>query len=98
MACFPSLPAGAVLLDGYRGYPQTARPLRDYYQALLRRTSRLAVAERELITAYVPGLNARGYGYGVHQVIARTFGAQRAMTPNLGVGGAVTPSMSVWPG
>jgi len=61
MAYMLSVPAGAVLLDVFRAYPETARPLLDYHQALLRGPSLLAVAERELIAAYIAGLNARGY-------------------------------------
>jgi hypothetical protein len=139
MAYLASLPAGAVLLDMFRAYPQTARPLPDYHQALLRGASPLAVAERELIAAYVQGLTraatatvcirpscrrseltkkhwARCWptsrlvpaggrmklGPLRNAVNARwsssPFGAQRAMVPNLSVGGAVTPSMSGRPG
>ena len=36
MAYLPSLPDGAVLLDVFRAYPQAARPLPHYHQALLR--------------------------------------------------------------
>jgi AhpD family alkylhydroperoxidase len=74
MAYLPSLPPGAVLLDVFRAYPQTARPLLDYHQALLRGPSPLSVAERELIAAYVSGLNACGYCHGVHAATAEAFG------------------------
>jgi hypothetical protein len=36
MTYLPSLPEGAVLLDVLRAYPETARPLLDYHQALMR--------------------------------------------------------------
>ena len=72
MAYLPSLPADAVLLDVFRAYPDTARPLMDYHQALLRGPSPLSVAERELIAAYVSGLNACGYCHGVHSAAARS--------------------------
>jgi uncharacterized peroxidase-related enzyme len=74
MVYLPSLPPGAVLLDVFRAYPQTARPLLDYHQALLRGPSPLSVAERELIAAYVSGLNACGYCHGVHAATAEAFG------------------------
>ena len=74
MAYLPSLPADAVLLDVFRAYPGTARPLLDYHHALLRGPSPLTVAERELIAAYVSGLNACHYCHGVHQATARAFG------------------------
>ena len=74
MTYLPSLPQDAVLLDVFRAYPQTSRPLLDYHQALLRGPSPLSVAERELIAAYVSGLNACGYCHGVHTATAQAFG------------------------
>jgi uncharacterized peroxidase-related enzyme len=75
MAYLPSLPGDAVLLDVFRAYPDTARPLLDYHQALLRGPSPLSVAERELIAAFVSRLNACGYCHGVHTATALAFGA-----------------------
>ncbi|MGH3235669.1 MAG: carboxymuconolactone decarboxylase family protein, partial [Streptosporangiaceae bacterium] len=46
----------------------------DYHQALLRGPSPLSVAERELIAAYVSGLNACRYCRGVHAATAEAFG------------------------
>jgi hypothetical protein len=43
MTYVPSLPGGAVLLDVFRAYPDTARPLLDYHQAQLRGRSRRPV-------------------------------------------------------
>jgi uncharacterized peroxidase-related enzyme len=41
----------------------------------------VSVAERELIAAYVSGLNACSYCYGVHQTAAETFGVgQQTLT------------------
>jgi len=74
MTYLPSLPKNAVLLDVFRAYPHTSRPLLDYHQALLRGPSPLTVAERELIAAYVSGLNACRYCHGVHQATAQAFG------------------------
>src|SRR6516162_1745596 len=74
MAYLPSLPDDAVLLDVFRAYPQTSRPLLEYHQALLRGPSPLSVAERELIAAYVSGLNACRYCHGVHKATAQAFG------------------------
>lgn len=74
MSYLPSLPENAVLLDVFRAYPDTARPLLDYHQVLLRGPSPLSVAERELIAAYVSGLNACGYCHGIHTAVAEAFG------------------------
>ncbi len=74
MTYMTSLPPGAVLLDVFRAYPGIYRPLLEFHQALLRGPSPLSVAERELIAAYVSGLNACGYCHGVHQATAQEFG------------------------
>src|SRR5260370_7097841 len=74
MAYLPSLPEDAVLLDVFRAYPQTARPLLDYIGALMRGPSPRSVAGRELIAAYVSGLNACRYCHGVHTATAQAFG------------------------
>jgi uncharacterized peroxidase-related enzyme len=78
MAYLPSLPGDAVLLDVFRAYPDTARPLLHYHQALLRGPSPLSVAERELIAAFVSGLNACDYRHGVHTATAQAFGVGEA--------------------
>src|SRR5690349_7984961 len=74
MTYLPSVPDDAVLLDVFRAYPEIYRPLLDYHQALLRGPSPLSIAERELIAAYVSGLNACRYCHGVHQATAQAFG------------------------
>lgn len=74
MTYLPSLPPDAVLLDVFRARPEIYRPLIDYHQALLRGPSPLSEAERELIAAYVSGLNACGYCHGVHGATAQAFG------------------------
>jgi uncharacterized peroxidase-related enzyme len=79
MTYLPSLPDGAVLLDVFRAYPESARPLLEYHQALLRGPSPLSVAERELIAAYVSGLNACRYCHGVHTATAQAFGVSEDM-------------------
>src|ERR671918_2594899 len=74
MTYLGSLPDGAVLVDVFRAFPDTALPLLDYTEALLRGPSPLSVAERELIAAYVSGLNACRYCHGVHTATAEAFG------------------------
>ena len=83
MTYLPSLPDNAKLLDVFRAFPDTAVPLLDYHEALLRGPSPLTVAERELIAAYVSGLNACDYCYGVHQVTAEQFGIDEATLTGL---------------
>jgi uncharacterized peroxidase-related enzyme len=74
MTHLPSLPEDAKLLDVFRAYPDTARPLIDYHQALMRGESPLSEAQRELIAAYVSGVNACDYCHGIHQTTAQAFG------------------------
>ncbi|MBA3990726.1 MAG: peroxidase-related enzyme [Propionibacteriales bacterium] len=79
MTHLPSLPEDAKLLDVFRAYPDTARPLIDYHQALMRDESPLSEAQRELIAAYVSGLNACDYCYGIHQTTAQAFGVDEGL-------------------
>jgi uncharacterized peroxidase-related enzyme len=69
-----SLPEDAVLLQVFRAHPETARPLMDFHELLMRRPSPFTAAERELIAAYVSGVNACGYCHGVHTKTAEAFG------------------------
>jgi alkylhydroperoxidase family enzyme len=73
-----SLPERAVLRDVFAAFPVTSRPLLEYHQALLRGPSPFSVAERELIAAYVSGLNACGYCHGVHTPPRRPSASTRA--------------------
>ncbi len=52
------------------------RALIEFHQALLRGDSPLSAAQLELIAAYVSGLNACQYCYGVHSETARAFGLE----------------------
>jgi uncharacterized peroxidase-related enzyme len=74
MPYLKSLPDDAVLLNVFQAYPDTARPLLDYHELVMRGPSPFSVAERELIAAYVSGVNACGYCHGVHTATAEAFG------------------------
>lgn len=52
----------------------TGRPLIEYHEALLRGESPFTVAEREMMAAYVSGVNACQYCHGAHTAVAREFG------------------------
>ena len=71
---FPSIPGEPELSSVFRRFPHTAPPLLDYHDRLLRDPSPLTVGERELIAAYVSGLNACTYCHGAHTVAAGNFG------------------------
>jgi uncharacterized peroxidase-related enzyme len=50
--------------------PETARPLNELAEVLLRGPGSLTPGERELIAAYVSGLNECRYCYGCHSAFA----------------------------
>lgn len=74
MPYLKSLPDDAVLLQVFQTYPDTARPLLDYHELVMRGPSQLTWAERELIAAYVSGVNVCTYCHGVHTATAEALG------------------------
>ncbi len=74
MRVFPSIEGDPGLDKVFRRFPHTAMPLLEYHDRLLRDPSPLTVAERELIAAYVSGLNSCTYCHGAHVVAARAYG------------------------
>ena len=83
MPRLPSLPDDARLLHVFQRYPATSRPLLEYHQILLRGPSPLSVAGRELIAAYVSGLNRCHYCHGVHSATAAAFGLPKGTVSDL---------------
>lgn len=73
MAYLRTLPE-ARLLELFQAFPELWRPLLEAHEALLRGPSPFSVAERELLAAFVSGLNACGYCHGVHARVAERFG------------------------
>ena len=74
MSFLKNLPQNAVLLQLFKSFPETSKPLLAYHEVLMRGPSPLSVADRELIAAFVSGLNACHYCHGVHEATARQFG------------------------
>jgi len=74
MSYLPSLPDQATLLQVFQAYPHPARPLLEYHELVMRGPSPFTAAERELMAAYVSGLNGCGYCHGVHAATAEAFG------------------------
>jgi uncharacterized peroxidase-related enzyme len=74
MPQLPSLPEPAHLSDLFRAFPNGVAPLMAYTDALLRDDGALSIANRELIAAYVSGLNACRFCLGSHAVYAELFG------------------------
>ncbi|TAK41500.1 MAG: peroxidase [Betaproteobacteria bacterium] len=83
MAFLKSLPPNAVLLELFKAFPETSKALLAYHEILMRGPSPLTAAERELIAAFVSGLNACHYCHGVHEATARQFGVNEATMGSL---------------
>jgi uncharacterized peroxidase-related enzyme len=66
MSFLKSLPPEGGLLQIFQAFPDAARPLIAYHEVLLRGESPFSTAERELIAAYVSGLNGCRYCHAVH--------------------------------
>ncbi|MBA4165460.1 MAG: peroxidase [Erythrobacter sp.] len=74
MSKLPSLPENPEMLDVLARYPQGFAALCNYHDAILRGPSELSVAERELIAAYVSGLNQCSFCHGSHRIYAELHG------------------------
>ena len=72
--CEVRLPENPDLADVFRAHPVGVAHLLAYHDVLLRGGSPLTVAQRELIAAFVSGLNACRFCLGAHRIIAETFG------------------------
>jgi len=75
---FPSLPESPIIGDVFQAFPEKIAPLLAYHDALLRGPSDLSVTERELIAAYVSGLNACQFCHGAHSAQSIAFGISPA--------------------
>jgi len=74
MSFLKSLPPDAGLLQIFQAFPEAARPLLEYHEVLLRGDSPFSAAERELIAAYVSGLNDCDYCRAVRSQTAVVLG------------------------
>jgi uncharacterized peroxidase-related enzyme len=83
MPFLPSLRSGASLLDVFKAFPETSKPLIEFHEVLLRGPSPFTAAERELIAAYVSGLNGCRYCHGVHSAIAERLGVPQGAVQQL---------------
>jgi uncharacterized peroxidase-related enzyme len=83
MAYLRSFGPRATLLDVFRRFPATNKPLIEYHEALLRGPSPFTESERELIAAYVSGLNNCRYCHAVHTATAELLGVGEGVVPRL---------------
>ena len=83
MALFPSLPEIPHLGDTFKRFPKGLIHLLKYHDVFLREDSELSVAERELIAAYVSGLNKCDFCQTAHDMAARAFGVDQNLLEQL---------------
>ena len=79
MALLRSLPENATLADLRRTYADLLEKLRPYGHRLMRGPSPLSTGERELIAAFVSGVNSCRYCHGTHSLVARAFGVDETV-------------------
>jgi uncharacterized peroxidase-related enzyme len=79
MTYFPSLPPDAGVRHILALNPQAGRALIAFHTAVLRQDTALKSAHKELIAAYVSGLNACVYCHGVHRETAAAFGIEATL-------------------
>lgn len=83
MPLLRSLPVDATLSDLRNRYADLLNKLRPYGDALMRGPSPLTPGERELIAAYVSGINSCRYCHGVHSQVAHAFGIDESIFTQL---------------
>ena len=74
MVKLPSLPEDAHLSDLFGMYSDNVPSLMAFTDGVLRQDGALPIAERELIAAFVSGLNACTFCFGSHKIYAEAFG------------------------
>ena len=74
MSRIPSLSKSAHLGHVFRRFPRGASSLGQYSDELLRGESELTIGEREMLAAYVSGLNACSFCHGNHKLVAEVHG------------------------
>ena len=78
-----SLPEPARLADLFQTFPDHTAPLLSYVESLMRGKGEIPIRDRELISAYVSGLNACQFCYGSHRIFAEAFGIEEGLLAEL---------------
>lgn len=82
MSFLRSMP-DASLIDIFLAYPEFARPLHEFAQQLMRGPSPFTEQERELIAAYVSGLNQCQFCRASHIEVGRHYGTPDDLVDHL---------------
>lgn len=83
MPFIDSYPEDADPIDVYMAYPETYDPWMKVQNAVMRGPSPLTVQEREIIAAYVSGLNACDFCYDGHVFMAEALGVDAGLIGDL---------------
>lgn len=81
---FPGLGPQATVPDILKMSPDAGVALMELHEAIMRAPSALSAGEREMIAAYVSGLNACRYCHGVHAETAKAYGVPAAAVDRMG--------------
>ena len=76
MPLLRSLPEQPVMRDLYKSLPASCKPLGELTEVAMRGLSPFTQGQRELIAAYVSGLNACKYCHSTHAGVAAAFGVE----------------------
>lgn len=79
MKLIDSLPNNPHLADVFRLFSKGVIPLLEYHDIILRDESPFTIEQREIIAAYVSGLNGCQFCYGAHKRIAESFGVDATL-------------------
>ena len=90
MAYLPSMP-GASLMDLFKRYPELAVPLHEFAESLMRGSSALSPAERELIAAYVSALNHCEFCVQSHAAVMTAYDMDPSVVEKLVADPATAP-------
>ena len=83
MPFIKALSDDAMIVHAFGLVPERAGPIIAFTEKLMRGPSPLSVAERELIGAYVSGVNSCRYCFGAHAATAQRFGVDPALFDGL---------------
>lgn len=83
MPYFKSMPADSTVPDILKFNPEAGATLMELNEAIMRRPSPLSEEARELIAAYVSGLNSCQYCFGVHSHTAMAYGVEEGLFESL---------------
>ena len=83
MARFPSLPEQPHLADVLKRFGRGIWPLCEFHDVVLRGESEWSVAERELMAAFVSGLNACQFCHDTHRIVAELHGIDAGVLETL---------------